>query len=166
MNVEPLRAALRAQVDAETHRLDAEAAAACAGRLAEAREEARTLVMQGRREGEEAAMQERLRRRAVAGRRAREVQLEARRSLVDRLRRHALAAALDLKTDTRYPRLLDRLSATARAQLGADAVVELDPAGAGGLVARADRRYVDYTLPALVERAIDDLDGSLEALWL
>ena len=35
----------------------------------------------------------------------------------------------------------------------------------GGVVGRAGSTSVDYTLPALVERAIAELDGRLETLW-
>ena len=74
-------------------------------------------------------------------------------------------AALQLKTDRRYPELLERLSQIATAQLGAGAKLEIDPPELGGVVARAGARSVDYTLPSLVDRAIGELDGKLETLW-
>ena len=51
-----------------------------------------------------------------------------------------------------YPALLERLTRAARDQLGADAEVEVDP-GIGGVIGRTGRTSVDYTLPALADRA-------------
>lgn len=165
MNLEPLREALRAQADADAERRRAEVDDECERRVTTAEAEARSLAEQGRREGERAAAQEALRRRALASRRGRELRLEAQRALIDELRLRAHEQALELRADPRYRELLDRLSSTARSQLGPHAELEVDPAGAGGVVGRAGRQSVDYTLPTLVERAIEDLDGTLEALW-
>lgn len=165
MNLEPLRMALRAGAEADAGRGRAEVEDACARRLLEAETQAQALMARGRRDGEEAAAHERLRRRAAATRRARELRLEAQRTLVDELRSRACEAALQLKTDPRYPELLDRLSQIATAQLGAGAKLEIDPPEFGGVVARAGARSVDYTLPALVDRAIGELDGKLDTLW-
>ncbi len=165
MNLEPLRAALRAETDAEAEGQRAEAEEAGARRLAEARTQANAIVEQARLDGEQAAEREARRRRASASRRARELRLEAERSLVDELRLRAHAAALQLRTDRRYPELLERLSEAARSQLGPDAELEVDPPGVGGVVAGAGSTSVDYSLPALVDRAIEELDGKLESLW-
>jgi vacuolar-type H+-ATPase subunit E/Vma4 len=75
------------------------------------------------------------------------------------------AAALELRDDERYPALLDRLEAVARDQLGADARVERDPPDRGGVVAVAGTRRVDYTLPALAERALRDHADEVAELW-
>ena len=165
MNLEPLRLALRAQAEADAGRRRTSVDEECGRRLADAEAQARSLVEQGRLEGEQAAARERLRRRAVASRRARESRLEAQRSLLEELGLRARGAALERRADPEYPKLLDRLSRAARVQLGPDAALELDPPGVGGVVGRADGRSVDYSLPALVDRAIEDLDGRLEGLW-
>lgn len=165
MNLEPLREALRAQADTDAERERAEVDEACERRVTTAEVEAQSLAEQGRREGARMAAEEALRRRALASRRGRELRLEAQRALIDELRLRAHEQALELRSGPRYPELLDRLSRAARSQLGPHAELEVDPAGAGGVIGRADRRSVDYTLPTLVERAIEDLDGTLEALW-
>jgi vacuolar-type H+-ATPase subunit E/Vma4 len=165
MNLEPLRKALQAQAEADAGRRRAAADEECARRVADAEAQARSLVEEGRLEGERAASQEALRRRAVANRRARELRLGAQRLLLEELRRRAREAALERRADPTYPKLIDRLSRTAHVQLGPDAALEVDPPDVGGVVGRADGRSVDYSLPALVERSIEDLDGRLEALW-
>lgn len=166
MNLEPLRAALRAETDTEIQaRLEA-VDAECARTLADAEAQAQELARQGRREGEDAAAKEALRRRARATRRAREMRLQAQRRQVDELQRRSREAILGLRETDEYPALLERLTRAARGQLGPDAEVEVDPPGLGGVIGRAGRTSVDYTLPALVDRTIASLGDELESLWL
>ena len=165
MNLEPLRTTLRAQAEADAGRRRTAADEECGRRIAEAEAGAHSLVEQGRLKGDEEAAREALRRRAGASRRARELQLEVQRSLLEELRLRARNAALGRRADPLYPKLLDQLARAAHVQLGPDAALEIDPPGVGGVVGRAEGRSVDYSLPALVERAIEDLDGRLEALW-
>lgn len=165
MNLEPLRAALKAEADAAAERRRAEAETAGARRLAGAQAQAAAIVEQARVEALRAAVREGNRRRAAASRRARELRLEAQRSLIDELRVRARGAALELRTDPRYRELLDRLSETARSQLGPAAELEIDPPHAGGVIARSGSHTVDYSLPVLVDRTIAELDGAVEGLW-
>lgn len=165
MNLGPLRAALLEQADADAERRRGEVEAECARRLEAARAEAGVLVEQGRLEGRRAARQEGARRRGAAHRRAREAELAARGALFEELRSRARAGAVELRSDPGYPALLDRLTGAARAQLGADAEIEVDRPGGGGVGARSGRRSVDYTLPALADRALADLGGEVEKLW-
>jgi hypothetical protein len=58
-----------------------------------------------------------------------------------------------------------RCCAAARRDLGADAAVEVDPANAGGVRAACGSRRVDYTLPTLADRCLDDLGPALRRLW-
>jgi vacuolar-type H+-ATPase subunit E/Vma4 len=74
-------------------------------------------------------------------------------------------AAFDMRADSRYPALLDRLEASARTQLGADAVIERDPEGLGGVIATRGDRRVDYTLSALADRALDLLADDVALVW-
>jgi hypothetical protein len=74
-------------------------------------------------------------------------------------------AVLDLRADPRYPALLDHFEQVARRQLGADAVIERDPDGVGGIVAHQGDRRVDYSLAALADRALDTLGDDIERLW-
>jgi vacuolar-type H+-ATPase subunit E/Vma4 len=165
MNLDSLRTALRLEAETEAANRLTQVDEACKRRLAEAHATARELTDQGRHEGARLAERDALRRRAVAKRRARELRLAAQRELIDELRMRSKGAALGLRKDPRYEELLDRLSKLAKSQLGADAEVEADQPELGGVVAYAGSRSVDYTLPALVDRAIAELDGQLETLW-
>ncbi|MDH4277174.1 MAG: V-type ATP synthase subunit E family protein [Acidimicrobiia bacterium] len=74
-------------------------------------------------------------------------------------------AVLDLRSDPRYPDLLAHLERLARSQLGPDAEIERDPEGLGGVIGRHGSRRVDYTLPALGDRALNQLGDDTEQLW-
>ena len=165
MNLEPLRAARRAETDAEVQARLAEVDAECVRVVADAEAKAHELARQGCREGEGAAAKEAVRRRATATRRAREIRLQAQRRQVEQLQLRSREAVLRLHEDSRYPELLERLARAARDQLGPDAEVELDPPGLGGVIGRARRTSVDYTLPALVDRVIESLGDELESIW-
>jgi vacuolar-type H+-ATPase subunit E/Vma4 len=165
MNLEPLRRALRAEAETDTASRRAEVAARCDRIITAAEAEARRLTTQGRTEGERAAEHEAVRRRAAATRRAREIRLEAQRRQVEELRRRARAEALALRADDRYPALLDRLSRAAQEQLGDEADVVVDPPELGGVIGRRGNASVDYTLPAIADRIVDDLGPELEELW-
>ena len=165
MNLEPLRTAIRAQAEAEAERRRADAEAERERALAQARAEAAALVERARLEGRRAGVHEGAHRRGAARRRAREELLRARGSLFEELRRHARAEVPALRSDPAYPRLVERLEEAARRQLGADAEIVADRPGTGGVSGSSGRRSVDYTLAALVDRAIDDLKGEVEGLW-
>jgi vacuolar-type H+-ATPase subunit E/Vma4 len=165
MTLEPLREALRAEADAEVKRRLGAVEDECTRLVADAEAEAHALVRQGRLDGEAAAGREGTRRRAAATRKAREIRLRARQRQMEELERLARAAVLDARSDDRYPALLERLAAVVREQLGPDAEIEIDPAGLGGVIGRRGRATVDYTLPALAERAIAGLGEEVERLW-
>lgn len=165
MNLESLRAAFVEQAEADAERRRAEIEAECEQLLSEARATASSLVEHGRHEGRLAGEQERARRRGTALRRAREAHLGARGALYRELRDRAGAEALQLRTHPDYELLLDRLAEAAKARLGAEAEIEVDPPDTGGVFARSGRRSVDYTLPALAERAIGELGREVEQLW-
>ncbi len=165
MNLEPLRTELLAEARDEQARQLADVDHTCRLQAARARARWEALTARSRAQGERAAAQEARRRLGAASQRGRELELVAKRALVEELRAQTLAAALDLRDDPRYGPLLERLSQTAEAQLGPGAEIEVDPPGLGGARARAGDVSVDYTLPALVERAIQDLGAELEALW-
>jgi vacuolar-type H+-ATPase subunit E/Vma4 len=165
MNLEPLRAALRAETDVEVQRRLEEVDAECERVVADAEAKARELARQGRREGEDAAAKEAMRRRATATRRAREIRLQAQRRQVEELQGRSREAVLRVREDSCYPELLERLARAARDQLGPGTEVELDPPASGGVIGRSGRMSVDYTLPALVDRAMASLGDELEILW-
>ena len=90
------------------------------------------------------------------------------RTKADITRRLAVAtheAVLDLRSDPRYPDLLAHLERLARSQLGPDAEIDRDPDGVGGAIGRHGPRRVDYTLPALGDRALNQLGDYTEQLW-
>ena len=165
MNVAALRASFLAATAAEAERALAEARRRHEVRLAEARGQADELVEQARHAGEADGELEAAQMRVRARRRARALELAARREVYDEFRGAALEAALALRGTPAYARLLGRLAAAARRQLGAEAILELDPTGPGGVAARAGARRVDYTLPALVDRCIAGLGDELTGLW-
>ena len=165
MSLEPLRLALRAEIDAEVQGRLAEVDFECTRMAADAEARAHELAKQARCEGEAAAAKEAVRRRATATRRAREIRLRAQCRQVEELQRMSREAVLRLREEDRYPELLERLSRAARDQLGPDAQVEVDPPGLGGVIGSKGRRSVDYTLPALVDRTIASLGDELETLW-
>jgi hypothetical protein len=163
--VEPLRAAFLAEVRAEVARALADADRRAAARIAEAERRGRALVEAARAEGVAVAALVGAEEQTLARRRAQSLRLAAKRELYERLAAEAHAAARALRNDPRYPALLARLAQTARAQLGADAVLELDPPEAGGVRACAGSRRVDYTLDALAERCLERLGSEMERLW-
>ena len=165
MNVAPLRESLLETTRSALAEEDRQERAAAAERLAAAREQAETTVMRAQAEGKHTAEREGKRLRATALREAREATLRAQQALVDDLRRQAREAALRLRETVEYPALVDRLAEGAREQLGPEALLELDPEGTGGVRGRAGSRSVDYTLPVLVDRALDELGERVEELW-
>ena len=162
---DPLRSVLLEESTAEADRVLARADELAEAKLAEAEEQGRALVEQARREGLAAAAIVGAHEEAGARRRARAVVLGARRELYEELGRRARVEAHGLRRDPGYAALLDRLSAAARAQLGPEAVLEVDPPEAGGVRAASGARHVDYTLDALVDRALAGLGSGLERLW-
>jgi vacuolar-type H+-ATPase subunit E/Vma4 len=164
VNLESLRAAFLQRAEEDAARRRAEVEAECERRLAAARERARSLVEQAKLEGQTAGEEEGVRRRRLAERAAREKRLAARGEIYEALRSRAREDAFALRAEPGYGALLDRLADVARRQLGPAAAIEVDPA-AGGILAHSGARSVDYTLPALVDRALVELDGEVEQLW-
>lgn len=165
LTLEPLRAALRLQAEADARQRLADAAEQRDRILAEAQARARALIERARLTGERLAGAESQRRLAGARREAHELELAAQRSLVDELRRRVRDQAFALRGGPSYEALLERLQALARSQLGDHAQLTVDPPDRGGVIARRDSASVDYTLPALAERALDELAGRVEELW-
>lgn len=161
--LEPVRTALldraRADADATGRRAAAEAATA----LGQARARAAEIVAAARADGRRDAETVRARDASRADREARETVLRAQREAYDRLRRDALSRVCALRDDPGYPALLDRLRDRAAAALGNGAVVHEHPDG--GIVAEAAGRRLDLSLPALADRAVDDLGAEVTRLW-
>jgi vacuolar-type H+-ATPase subunit E/Vma4 len=163
--LDPVRQALLDDARAEADRILADARRRAADVVADAEQEVAAEVGEvARRHAIAAAAhadQVCARARAEANAVMLGAQEDIRRDVLEAVRR----AALDLRDDPRYPALLDHLEAVARAQLGANAVVERDPPTGGGVVASAGTRRVEYTLTALAERALQQHADEMAALW-
>ncbi|HEY7691271.1 MAG TPA: hypothetical protein VH816_02920 [Gaiellaceae bacterium] len=160
-----LRTSFLDEVRADAVRGREESDLRIAAMRAEAERRGLALVEEARAEGAAAAALVDRQDRAAARRRARTTVLAAKRELYEELCRRAKAAARSLRDDPGYPALLEQLVATARAQLGEDAMLEIDPPGQGGVRGSSGTRHVDYTLDALAERCLERLGGGLERLW-
>lgn len=160
MNLAPLREVLLAEARADAERELAEAEDAAAERLARAYEEASAMLAQARADGELAAEVEAAHVQAEARRHARALVLVARRALWDELVAETHARAVVLRDS---PAFRSALEAAARAQLGADARVETLPDG--GVLARTSGCSVDYSLTAVVDRAVAANAARAEELW-
>jgi vacuolar-type H+-ATPase subunit E/Vma4 len=90
-----------------------------------------------------------------------EAQEAARVQLITQLRHDAMR----LRDDPRYAQLLDGLEAAARRQLGPDTIITRDPTVAGGIIGSDGDRNLEYTLPALAERALGSLGRRTAELW-
>jgi vacuolar-type H+-ATPase subunit E/Vma4 len=161
----PLRDALLAAARGRAAGVQAEAAAQVESQLAAAREEADAHVVRARAEAQRQAELETQRRLSSGRRDAQGRVLRAREAAYESLRKEAIGAALGLRAEPGYEALLDRLEADARGRLGPGATIQRDPADAGGVIARDGQRRIDATLPALVERALDELGPEVETLW-
>jgi vacuolar-type H+-ATPase subunit E/Vma4 len=161
VSLDPLREALlgEARQSAEDCRLRAARDARSILERAEA--DAWALLERARTEGEAAGELEAARERARAQSEARALVLGAKQALREQLKERALASAEELRREPRYRTLLEGLARKARAQLGEDAVLEMDAPG-GGVVAQAGNRRVDYSLPVLVDRCLARIDIDLD----
>jgi vacuolar-type H+-ATPase subunit E/Vma4 len=142
--------------------------------LAEAHSQAASILRQARRGAEEAIERARAQGQtetahAAAAERtrgreqARSIVLGARREAHQELRDRVLAAAIALRREPGYERLLGRLTVMAAAAAGRDPAVAVQPAG--GVEARSDGVVVDCTLPRLAALAVDALGDRVRELW-
>lgn len=164
VSLDPVRAALLAQAEAEAEQLEEQAEERAAAQVERAEEQKAALVRRARAEGEAAAELEASSELTRARRTARTLVLEAQRAAYEDVRREAYAAAQRLRSERRYPELVDRLAERVRVDLGPEAELELDPPE-GGVIGRLGNRRVDHTLPALVERCLAERAEEVERLW-
>ena len=165
MNLAPLRSALLSAAEDEAHSAVAAAGTEATAELSVADAQVTQLVARARAEAEEAGGREASRIVGRARSEAAGVVLRAQRDLYDELCARVQAAALELRQDPNYGRLLERLQAIARAQLGEEATLEVDPPGIGGVRGFSGSRYIDLSLPALAERCLVSCGPDLDALW-
>lgn len=164
MNLDPVRDALLDEARSDATRLTTDAQAEADARVAAARDAVAAQV-RGARDAAAADADEQLSTdRAAVRRRARRRELEAefraREALVD----GAIEALRAQRGTPAYGRFVDELAERAVTQLGPDAEVVRDPP-AGGVIGTEGARRVDYTIPAVVERVVEDLGPAVEELW-
>jgi len=164
-SVEPARAALLADTRERAEQLLQRAEAQARERTAQAQHDADELIArareQGLAEGRAQAARDAGRDRMLT----RWDVLAAQRAAYEELRERVRTEVMALRDQSGYAELLGQLTAAAHRDLGEDAEIELDPAGRGGVRARAGSREVDYTLTSLAERCVRDLGSSLAQLW-
>jgi vacuolar-type H+-ATPase subunit E/Vma4 len=163
--LEPVRQALLADAQARADRILDDAVRGSDLETEGARQDADAEIERATRRGAATAQARISRQLATARDVAHHQILETKNDIRNRFRDAVHDAALDLRSDIRYPTLLDQLERLARDQLGAHARIERDPAELGGIVAIDGSRRVDYTLPALAERALDSIADRVTELW-
>ncbi|WP_406306583.1 hypothetical protein OH805_34100 [Streptomyces sp. NBC_00879] len=159
--LEPARAELRREAEADAARLLAEAHKDAADALAAARAEAAEILDRARREGEadgaSAAAEERTHARGMT----RVLELAAQGETYQELRRRVIERVQQA----------GRGSAPVQASLQARASLLLGPKAQitahadGGVVAVASGRRADLSLTALANRALDRAGAEAESLW-
>lgn len=163
MNLDAFGDAVLSEARDEARRRIDEAEAHAQQQLADARRRASDLVEEARTSARHAVAREMHRRHTEARRHAREQVLRARQEILEQLRTRVLDLLDDWRSTGEYERFEQHLRSMARGQLGDRA--EMIDAEDGGVMARLDRRVVDYRLRAVVDRALDELADELEELW-
>lgn len=163
--LEPLAVALADAAERDAEARLAEARAHAQTIQDEAASEVRDVLSKAEAEGVAAAERESSHRLVAAKRRARRGVLAAQRATFDALFDTALAAIDSARGGQQYGSLQERLARTALETLGHEATVESDPDGRGGVLARADGRSIDLTLPVLVRRCISRMGKDVSKLW-
>ena len=162
--LEPVRRALREDAQAHADRIIEEATREAALEADEAERESAEQIGRAERRGAAATQARADQTLAQARGEAHSEILRAKDEVRRRLHHAVQAAAFDLRSDPRYPELLNELERLARNQLGPNVQIERDDPS-GGIMAIAGSRQVDYTLPALAERALDALSDNVSLLW-
>jgi vacuolar-type H+-ATPase subunit E/Vma4 len=163
--VEPASAALLADARDRAATLLREAEEQDNELIEDARRNAEDLLARAREEGAAAGRAHAARDAGLDRAAARWQVLAAQRISYEELLRGVRSEVIALQGEQAYPELLQRLAAAARRDLGEDAELEIDPPGLGGVRARAGSRRVDYTLPSLADRCVQDLGPLLARLW-
>jgi vacuolar-type H+-ATPase subunit E/Vma4 len=163
MPLDPVRTEILRQARAEAAAAVARAETEAGRRVDRARVEAEAILDEARVRGRADADGALRAGAARARRQARAVGLRAEREVYESWRDTVSVGIRDLIRTAEYPRILASLAARARALLGADAQIEVDPVG--GLRARVPGRSVDLTLAAMAARAVADAEGEASGLW-
>jgi len=131
--------------------------------LAGARAEAAALLAERRGAAERLADLEERERLAQARAQARATVLRAQQAMLTEAVAAVRSAAHRLVEDRRYRQVVEQLAADARERLPDP--VEIVRVPAGGFIARAGSRQIDYSLDAQVDRCLAAMADELERLW-
>ena len=161
--LEPIRAAIGQAAEERARQILDEAAREAEEIRSRARTEAQGITGRADADGRAAARTEAALRSARSRRRAGRLVLSREEELRGQLRSRVLAEAGQLRSDPRYPRLLDALREQARELLGPEA--RLEEAPDGGITGALGSRSVDLSLPALAEAALERHTKEVRDLW-
>lgn len=161
--LEPVRRALRDAAEREAAVIFGASADQVRAVLDAAQRDAQDLRQAAAAEGEALARSAAAARSARVRREAHQTVLAEQEALRVHLVRRLEEAATARRSDPRYPRLVERLTAYGRAALGPGATVTESPTG--GVVAEKDSRRLDLTLPVLATQALEPRWQEARDLW-
>lgn len=159
----PVRRSLLTAAHQEAADLRRDAAAKALAVLEAAQRDADRIRAAAAAEGAATARSQAALRSARVRRQAHETVLTRRNALRLDLQRQVRQAAVELRTDPRYPRLLALLTEQSQALLGAGATVTESPQG--GVVAQAGSRRLEMSLPVLAIRTLESMTQEVCELW-
>ena len=165
MNLEVYRRARLDEAWAAARLVEAETEAVSLTRLEDATQAAEAILTKARAEAVAEADSDGATAMGRERRRARRIVLEAQHAAYEGMIARVRAGALALRSDPAYGQLLEGLERSARRRLGDGPVVVQESTSGGGIVAEADGRRLDYTLPALADRCAGELGAEVERLW-
>lgn len=161
--LQPVRAELLSRAAADADRVIAEARQEAARILEQGHDKARQLTEKARATGEAAGFALAAEQQAALRRALRRDVLAAKDNGYQQWRRHAREAVLRLRDEPEYPRWCETLRGAAAGVLGDGAEVTDHPDG--GVVAQLGCRRVDLSLPAIADRALDEIAADIDELW-
>jgi hypothetical protein len=160
--LEPVRATLLRNAEAQAHDILARAGDAARALVAQAHSDADAEVARARADGAAQARPVAAAELNRSRRAARSVALGAERSTRDELASRIRSAVCGLRDEPGYAGLRDRLAAMAARAAGPGAQVTEHPDG--GVIARAGGVIVDCSLPRLADRAVAALGARIAGL--
>lgn len=161
--LQPVRAELLSRAAADADRMIADARAEADRIIEQGNEKARQVTERARAAGEAAGASRAAAQQAALQRGLRREVLAAKDDAYQQWRRRAREAVLRLRDEPDYPRRCQTLRDAAAAVLGDDAEVTEHPDG--GIVAQLGTRRMDLSLPAIADRALDEVAVNLGELW-
>ena len=164
-DLEAYRSRRLGSAEARGATLIADARTAAAARHEAGRGSADEILTAARRAGEADADREADAQLAEARRDARRLVLEAQRDVFETFSRLSSDAVLALRERPDYGAMLDRLEARAVADLGKEVRITRDPPAAGGIIGEANDRRVIASLTAFADRCRQELGARIEDLW-